>query len=481
MKNPLLNQLKKSSQRHHAPFYAPGHKQGKSIDFQLKETFGELIFKVDLPELPELDNLFAPEGVIQKAQTFASEIFGSQKTWFLINGSTCGIIASILATCQEGDKIILPRNIHQSVIFGLILSGAMPIFINPEYDENFDICYGISAHQIESILQNDSDVKAVMVVSPTYHGICSNLRQIADITHRYNIPLLVDEAHGAHFTFHAQLPPSALSCGADITIQSTHKVLGALTQASMLHLQGNLVDSDAVNNALQLLQSSSPSYLLLASLESATTQMASEGMQLLDKTINLARMAREQISSLNYVQVLENTNNNFFDLDVTRLTVNVSPLGITGYLADEILHEKLSVTCELPSLKTLTFIISIGNDNDDMDLLINGLKQLIEYREKETDKYFDGGYFDFPSQFAMSPRQAYWANKKIVNWQDSLNKISGETISAYPPGIPILVAGEIITYEALQYLRNVVSSGAVITGAMDRSLKKLKVINLSSG
>jgi len=387
MNNPLLNQLKKSLEKHHAPFYAPGRKQGKGVSKKLKEAFGELVFKADLPELPELDNLFAPEGVIKEAQKFASHTFGAKKTWFLTNGSTCGIIASILATCREGDKIILPRNVHQSVIYGLVLSGAIPIFINPKYDENFDICYGLSSQQIELALQQNTDVKAVMIVSPTYHGICSNIIEIAKVAHSYSIPLLVDEAHGAHFAFHPQLPTCALDGGADVVIQSTHKVLGALTQASMVHLQGDLVNPDGISNALQLLQSSSPSYLLLASLESATTQMAEEGRELLDKTIYLATMAKKAIRNLDYFQVLdfEKATPYFDDLDITRLTINVSKLGIAGYVADEILHEKLGVTCELPSLKNLTFIISIGNDDTDINLLINGFKKLTNFYQEVSE------------------------------------------------------------------------------------------------
>ncbi|MGY6530721.1 MAG: aminotransferase class I/II-fold pyridoxal phosphate-dependent enzyme [Cyanobacterium sp.] len=478
MNNPLINQLKKSLEKHHAPFYAPGHKQGKGANIELKKILGESVFKADLPELPELDNLFAPEGVIKEAQEFASQTFGAKKTWFLINGSTCGIIASILATCREGDKIILPRNVHQSVIYGLVLSGAIPIFINPEYDLNFDICYGLSSQQIELALQQNTDVKAVMIVSPTYHGICSNITEIAKVAHSYNIPLLVDEAHGAHFTFHPQLPTCALDGGADVVIQSTHKVLGALTQASMVHLQGDLVNPDGISNALQLLQSSSPSYLLLASLESATTQMAREGEELLNKTIFLATMARKKIKKLDYFRVLEfqKPTPSFHNLDITRLTVNVSGLGITGYLADEILHEELSVTCELPSLTNLTFIISMGNDISDIKLLIDGLKKLAKHHKKELNKQPNFYGLNFESELVISPRQAQWAEKKVVNLEDSLNQISGETISAYPPGIPILVTGEKITKKALDYLQKVIISGATITGINDGSLQTIKVI-----
>ncbi|MGL4883644.1 MAG: aminotransferase class I/II-fold pyridoxal phosphate-dependent enzyme, partial [Waterburya sp.] len=239
--SPLVNALLQAAKQPHAAFYAPGHKQGKGSNSNFKNLIGITALTADLPELPELDNLFAPAGVIEEAQQLAAETFGATKTWFLINGSTCGVIAAILATCRAGDKIILPRNIHQSAIAGLVLSGAIPIFINPEYDVKEGLAYNLTSTAVKQALIEHPDTKAVMLLHPTYQGVCSDLAAIAEITHQYNIPLLVDEAHGAHFAFHPDLPPSAMSVGADLAIQSTHKVLSAMTQASMLHLQGNRV------------------------------------------------------------------------------------------------------------------------------------------------------------------------------------------------------------------------------------------------
>ncbi len=557
---PLLSQLQLLADRDHAPFYTPGHKQGQGISSRLKHLMGEKVFRADLPELPELDNLFAPEGVIKNAQELASEAFGAKQTWFLINGSTSGIIASIWATCGEKDKIILPRNIHQSAIFGLILSGAIPIFINPEYDPNFDLCYGISTSNLAQTLEQHPDAKAVMVVSPTYHGICGDLKAIVNLTHQYNIPLIVDEAHGAHFHFHPQLPPSALSLGADIAIQSTHKVLGAMTQAGMLHLQGNLVDGDRLSQGLQLVQSSSPNYLLLASLDSARQQMATQGKSLLTETINLALNARTQIKQLKNLQVLDLVPNcpSFIDLDVTRLTVKVSDLGLTGYTADEILHEQLGVTCELPSLKNLTFIISIGNQLLHIERLVEGLKKLENYplfqeqlgriqnyplfqeqlegiqnyplsqgglegiqncplfqeqlggipnshlfqeqlgaREKfplsqgglggikngillncDSPKNQTLTLSELPAtELVISPRQAFQSAKTSIPIDLAVNRICVEVICPYPPGIPILMPGEIITQSALDYLQKVINFGGTITGAKDSQLTTIQVKN----
>lgn len=477
-KTPIVDKLKELSNKNHAAFYVPGHKRGQGINPNLQDLMGNLVFKADLPELPELDNLFAPETVILEAQILAKKAFSAAQTWFLINGSTCGIVAAIVATCKPGDKIILPRNIHQSAIFGLIISGAIPIFINPEYNPLFDLSYGITSHDIQNALKLHPDVKAVMVVYPTYHGVCNDLVAIAKITQNYNIPLLVDEAHGAHFHFHQELPPSALECGADLTIQSSHKVLGALTQASMLHIQGEKIDPIAVSNALKLVQSSSPSFLLLASLDSARQQMAINGKNLLTNTINLANQAIEKISKIENLLVFKKDNfqNKFTNLDITRLTINVTELGLTGYEVDEILDQQLQVTAELPSYTGLTFIISIGNNQQDIDQLITAFSKLKKYKKNQKISLFNFTYLPKYATLKMSPREAFFHKNETILLEQSVGKISAEIICPYPPGIPILMAGEIITSEALEYLKEVNRLGATISGATDCSLKTIKIL-----
>ncbi|MGI8502338.1 MAG: aminotransferase class I/II-fold pyridoxal phosphate-dependent enzyme, partial [Hassallia sp.] len=301
---PLLDALKAHAAHPHAAFYTPGHKRGVGISPRLTDLLGEAVFRADLTELSELDNLFVPQGVIQQAQLLAAEAFGASQTWFLVNGSTCGIEAAILATCGMGDKIILPRNVHSSVVAGLILSGAMPIFVNPEYDLVLDIAHSITPASVQAALKQHPDAKAVMIVYPTYYGVCGDVEAIASLVHQYNIPLLVDEAHGAHFAFHHQLPIPALAAGADLSVQSIHKTLGAMTQASMLHIRGNRVNSDRLNKALQLVQSTSPSYILLASLDAARQQMALHGKELMSRTLQLADEARTRISQIPGLSIL---------------------------------------------------------------------------------------------------------------------------------------------------------------------------------
>lgn len=475
---PLLTALQLAAQEQHAAFYTPGHKKGQRINPKIEYLLGKQVFRADLPELPGLDNLFAPTEAIAKAQELAADCFGAAQTWFLVNGSTCGIMAAILATCGEGDKIILPRNIHQSAIAGLILSGAIPIFINPEYDPQADLIYSITPEALKKTLRENPDTKAVMALHPSYQGICGDLRAIADITHQYNIPLLVDEAHGAHFAFHPDLPPCALSVGADLTIQSTHKVLSAMTQASMMHLQGQRIDPQRIIKALQLVESTSPSYIFLASLDAARQQMALQGRELMENAIALARSARNRLARIKDIELLEFTPQAGFSyLDPTRLTINIAQLGITGYEADEILCDKLRVICELPSLKSLTFIISLGNISQDIEQLVTGIKTLANsVALSSSDNLILNSSWQKSPNLELSPRQAYFSVTETISLQQARDRISGELICPYPPGIPILMPGEVITQEAINYLREVLSCGGVITGCSDDSLETIKVI-----
>jgi arginine decarboxylase len=477
---PLLNALSQAAQRQHTAFYAPGHKQGQGVSRNIRDLIGKQVFQADLPELPELDNLFAPAGAIAAAQELAAQTFGATRTWFLVNGSTSGIIAAILATCGMGEKIILPRNIHQSAIAGLILSGAIPIFINPETDPQGGFAYNVTPEAVGEALSQHPDTKAVMILHPTYQGVCSDLRAIADLTHRYQLPLLVDEAHGAHFAFHDDLPPSAMSLGADLAVQSTHKTLSSLTQSSMVHLQGDRVCPQRMSKALQLVQSTSPSYLLLASLDAARQQMATAGNELMNEAIALARIARTRIAEIPHLSVFDpEIQPGCHDFDPTRLTINISQLRITGFAADEILHEQLGVTCELPLLQHLTFIISLGNTAADIQQLIEAASILGDQRPATSDQRpalsFHLPAFSSPSAI-VSPRQAYFSAMETIPIEQGSDRLCGELICPYPPGIPLLMPGEVITTEAIEYLKHIVAAGGTITGCNDPTLQTIQAL-----
>jgi arginine decarboxylase len=481
---PLLNTLKACAERPHAPFYTPGHKRGQGIPSSLADVFGKAVFRADLPELTELDNLFAPQGVIQQAQQLAAEAFGASQTWFLVNGSTCGIEAAIIATCGTGDKIILPRNVHSSAIAGLILSGAIPIFINPEYDAVLDIAHSITPNAVQAALEQHPDAKAVMMVYPTYYGVCGDVGAIASIVHQYNIPLLVDEAHGAHFAFHPQLPTPALTAGADLTVQSIHKVLGAMTQASMLHTHGNRIDINRVSKALQLVQSTSPSYILLASLDAARQQMALHGKELMSRTLQLAEEARTRINQISGLSVLDFSEQvERVTLDKTRLTVTVSGLGLTGFEADDILNNQLGVTSEFPSQQHLTFIISLGNTPEDIEQLVQAFSILAQdYRKLKRSPTLPEPYWEgtdlkfFINSLEISPRDAFFSMTETLPLEETMKRICAEIVCPYPPGIPILMPGEVITKPALDYLRKIQALGGFISGCADSNLYTLKVV-----
>ncbi|NER00053.1 MAG: aminotransferase class I/II-fold pyridoxal phosphate-dependent enzyme [Cyanothece sp. SIO2G6] len=497
---PLVNRLAQSAYRDHAAFYAPGHKQGQGAPTVMWQLLGDRhALKADLPELPELDNLFAPEGVIQAAQALAAAAFGANQTWFLTNGSTCGIEAAILATCGPGDRVLLPRNVHRSAILGLILSGAMPIFVDPDYDPDWDMAHGVAVEAIAHALKTYSDIKAILIVSPTYYGTCADVGAIAHLAHQHNIPLIVDEAHGPHFGFHPDLPASALSAGADIVIQSTHKVLSAMTQASMLHLGfggqphgPDRVQPQRISAALQLVQSTSPNYLLLASLDAARHQMATDGHKLMQHTLDLADYARTELQRLIGLRIfaaVDHSNRAGIAAgDRTRLTVDVSGLRLTGFEADDILHTQLGVTAELPTQQHLTFIISLGNTRTDIDRLIHAFQQL----QAQGQGKADGGRPTAAAQTiektvtrplhrfyipTVSPRDAFFAPVKPVAIAQAIGHISGELICPYPPGIPLIMPGEVITAEIVEQLRAIALAGGVITGCADASLGTLGIID----
>lgn len=490
-KTPLLDALRYYADRPHAAFYTPGHKRGAGISPQLRELLGDAVFRADLPELPQLDHLFSSTGAIAEAQQLAAAAFGADRTWFLVNGSTCGIMAAIFATCGDGDKIILPRNVHQSAISGLILSGAVPVFVNPEYDPDADLTHSITPAMVAAALRQHPDAKAVMMVYPTYYGACGEIGAISKITGDRNIPLLVDEAHGPHFAFHPDLPPSALSAGADLTVQSTHKVLGAMTQASMLHLAGNRIDPQRVSKALQLVESTSPSYLLLASLDAARQQMALHGERLMAQTLQLANDARTRINQMPGLSVLEAAQTpGFFTLDLTRLSVNVTGLGLSGYEADLLFEGQHRVICELPSTQHLTFIVSLGNVRADIDQLVQAFAAIsrqdgdrpVEHKpwQDVSRKWKEELLHVHPSSFiihpALSPRQAFFAPTETLPVERVDERICAEIVCPYPPGIPALMPGEPINLATLDYLQQVLALGGIITGCSDPTLKTLKVV-----
>jgi arginine decarboxylase len=390
--------------------------------------------------------------------------------------------------CDPGDKILLPRNCHKSAIAGVILSGAVPAYIEPDFDPELGIAHGITPAGLEGALAEHPDAKGVLVVSPTYYGVCCDVQALASIAHAHGLPLLVDEAHGPHFGFHPQLPISALEAGADLVVQSTHKVISGMTQASMLHLKGSRIDPNRVRNILQLLQSTSPSYVLMMSLDVARRQMALEGEALLSQALALADQARARLNRIPGLRCFGperiGSTPGFFDFDRTRLTVTVTELGLFGFDAHDWVNDHFHVQPEMSTLHNVVFIVSIGNTQRDIDRLVESFAAL--------SQHFQGSR---PSRAAMekmqrlaqlprpclppqrlSPREAFFAPIQRVPFQEAVGHICAEIISPYPPGIPILVPGEEVTQEAVDYLLLVHEAGGFINGPEDVRLQTLKVV-----
>ncbi|XP_075672684.1 uncharacterized protein LOC142642234 isoform X2 [Castanea sativa] len=484
---PLVSALKASAEQNVASFHFPGHNRGRAAPSSLTQLIGSRPFHHDLPELPELDNLFSPEGPILDAQNLAAKLFGSSETWFLVGGTTCGIQAAVMATCSPGEFLILPRNSHISAISAMVLSGARPKYIIPQCDFDWDISGGVTSSQakqaIKELEMEGQKAAAVFVTSPTYHGICSNLTEICQLCHSRGIPVIVDEAHGAHLGFHPQLPNSALQQGADLAVQSTHKVLCSLTQSSMLHMSGNIVDRERICRCLQAIQSTSPSYLLLASLDAARAQLSENPDTIFNKAMELAFEAKYLIKQIPGISVLDFASfSNFPVIDPLRLTIGFSQLGLSGFEADEILCRDHGIICELVGTQSITFAINLGTSRDHIQRLIFGIKHLVAtsapiHRNKGGVEH--SGCTPFADiNMSMTPRDAFFASKKKVRIGESLGKVSGELVCPYPPGIPVIIPGEVITEKALDHLLDVRSKGAVITGASDPSLCSIVVCDV---
>ncbi|CAO2817869.1 unnamed protein product [Amaranthus hypochondriacus] len=481
---PLVSALKTAAEENAASFHFPGHNRGRAAPSSLTELIGRRPFLHDLPELPELDNLFAPEGPILEAQKLAAEVFGASETWFLVGGTTCGIQAAIMSTCSPGETLILPRNSHISVISAMVLSGAVPKYIFPYYDYDWDIASAVSTSEVKRAIKElesrGQKPAAVFITSPTYHGICSNLKEIADLCHSQDIPLIVDEAHGAHFGFHLELPLSALQQGADVAVQSTHKVLCSLTQSSMLHLSGKLVDRGKICRSLQTLQSTSPSYLLLASLDAAVAQLR-EDPTIFDNVINFAMEAKTTIEQIRGLSVLDFPNfSEFPAIDPLRVTLGFYDLSISGYEADDFLFNDQRVISELTGSHSVTFPFTIGTCREHVDRLILGVKNLsssfhLHQRKKEgTKKHGDLKPFQDIS-VELTPREAFFANKRRITIEDSIGKVCGELICPYPPGIPVMIPGERISERALSVLLQAKACGATLSGASDPDLSSMVI------
>lgn len=475
---PLFDALMEYVNRKTIPFHVPGHKKGVGADEQFKNFIGENAFKIDVTVFKLVDSLHHPTGAIKKAQELAADAYGSDAAFFSINGTSGAIEAMIMSAVKSGEKIIVPRNIHKSVTAGIILSGAIPVYMQPAFDKRVGIAHGVTPETVEKTLKQNPDAKAVLIINPTYYGVAADIKKIVEITHSYGIPLIVDEAHGPHLGFSDKLPVSAMESGADICSQSTHKIIGALTQSSMLQVNSKFIDTNRVQQILNLLQTTSPSYILMASLDCARKQIAIHGTELLDKAIDLANYARREINNIPgfYCFGEEILNNEgVYALDPTKMTISCRDLGITGYDLDMILSNKYHIQMELSDLYNVLAVGSFGDTKQSIDALLEALKEISKEHYGSGNKKSD--FIDIPPipPQVMIPRDAFNSEKVSVSLKNSAGMTSGEFLMAYPPGIPILCPGEKITQEIIDYVQILKETGLYVQGTEDPEVEYIKV------
>jgi arginine decarboxylase len=481
-KTPLYDAVVSYANENKISYHTPGHKHGKGIAKNFRQFVGEKVFRLDLSVMSEVDSLHEPSTVIKEAQVLAAQAYGADYSFFLVNGTTGGNQAMILSVCNPGDKIIIPRNAHKSVISAVILAGADPVYIMPKIDSATDLILNLTPEQVEEACRQHPDAKAVLVTNPTYFGLTTDIEAIADIVHRYDKILLVDEAHGGHLHFHSGLPKSAIDAGADMCVQSTHKHLAALSQGSMLHVKGVRVDIMRLKTTLQMLQTTSPSYIILASLDISRYQMVHEGEQILDDVIKMCEEARAEINKIPGLSCLTRETVQKFpslDLDVTKLTVSTKGLPCLGYDMAKILNSEYDIQTEMSDFQNVLLFVSGGNTPKEMKKFVAALKKIVvDYKDMfiNQKKRKSILFPHFMPHKEVNPREALTKLTRKIPFKRSVGKVCAEIVCPYPPGIPVLCPGEVITQEIYTYLMNVLDSGARINGQSDARLQTIKVL-----
>lgn len=469
-------------------FHTPGHKQGLGAHRLLRELLTAEGLRQEVSLMEELDDLHQPESCIKAAEELAAELWGAVDTMFMINGTTGAIHAMLLGALSPGDKVLLPRNVHRSVVGGVILAGAVPVYIRPETDSRLGIAMGMSLSEVQAAIAAHPDARALLAVYPTYYGYCCDLQAMAEAVHKAGMLLLVDEAHGAHLRFSHELPSQAIELGADIAAQSTHKLLGSLTQTSMLHVGSSRVDKSRLRQAAGLLQSTSPNQLLLVSLDIARLQMAEEGRERMGEAVRLSRWLRREINQINGLSspgeeiCRSGPSSGAAAFDCTKVTVHLAGLAIDGLAAELVLRHQYKVQCELSDPNNLLFIISMADNEGTAAALLAALKGLAaEYvLTGEGQKAFvpvgnDVGDQPQPVQ-RINPREAFFAPFCRVKLAEAVGAAVAETVAFYPPGVPLLCPGEEITAEIISYIRRCQSLGMRLSGPADGRLETIRVI-----
>ena len=476
LKMPLVEAMLKYKEENIYPFHTPGHKGGRGMESKLRKELGESV-KVDVSLMSELDDIHEPETYIKEAQALAAQTYGSDACFWAVNGTSQAIHAMLMTALKPGEKVLLPRNAHRSVAGGLILGGIEATFMQPDYYEAFGINFQVQPQAVEAALDKDASIKAVLLTSPNYYGVAADVEAIAKICHERNVVLLVDEAHGPHLGFSDLLPKSALQCGADACAQSTHKIVGAMTQCSMLHVQGQHLDVTRAADVMSVLTTTSPNYLLMASLDAARAQLQVRGKEMAEDAVLAANKLRAVCSKYAGLKLLSEADCGGLKLDTTKVTVNFAEWGYTGIEAGD-LFRKAGVAVELVDAQNVLFLVTYADVTSDYEEALAKIDTVLKNMEaNKRDKAQAVEARNVPATtMAMPLREVFYGEKEALPLEESVGKICGEQVSFYPPGIPVLLPGEIITEEIIAYCKMMKALGLPVSGPADGSLKTIRVV-----
>lgn len=454
-KSPLLEKISEYLKQSYLGFHTPGHQQGKGMGKNFQRFMQQGFAPMDLTELPGLDNLKNPCGCLQESQRLAAGLFGAVETFYLVNGSTVGLQAALLALNSPGGKVLIPRHAHISVLNGLVLSGGSPLLAPVLMEKTWGIPWGVCPEKLASLLAEDEAVDLVLTVQPTYQGIGGDAVFLNNLVKAKGVPHVVDEAHGAHLFFQEKVPLSLQKEQADVVVQSTHKTLSALTQASMLHVNNKKIVAP-VREALNILQTTSPSYLLLASLDSVQSQMTAEGTSLVDRVWELADLLRKEILQISGYRVFpeEELPLGWYH-DPAKVLVSAAALGLTGWELAVLLRKKQGIVVEMCDYFSVLFLVTLGHTYEDMIKVGTALRQIAREQRKKPlcSLTYPACIYEEPIHLALTPREVYYKGKESRRIDEAVGRICGGALTIYPPGIPCLWPGQLIERQHLEYLQ----------------------------
>ena len=472
---PIYEALENFRRMRVVPFDVPGHKHGRGNP-ELTAFLGQQCVGVDVNSMKPLDNLCHPVSVIHEAEELAADAFGAAHAFLMVGGTTSSVQSMVLTACKRGDEIILPRNVHRSVINALVLCGAVPVYVNPEVNQRLGISLGMRREEVAKAIAEHPKAVAVLVNNPTYYGVCSDLRAIVQMAHSAGMLCLADEAHGTHFYFGGGLPVSAMAAGADMAAVSMHKSGGSLTQSSLL-LVGPNVHAGYVRQIINLTQTTSGSYLLLSSLDISRRNLALRGRAMFHQVADMAEYARQEINAVGgyYAFGREIMNgNSVFDFDSTKLSVHTRDIGLAGIEVYDILRDEYDIQIEFGDIGNILAYLSMGDRPQELERLVSALAEIRRRYQRDSAGLLSQEYI--APEVVISPQDAFYAEKVSLPLEECVGHVCSEFVMCYPPGIPILAPGERITKEILEHIQYAKEKGCSMTGPEDPEIRRINVL-----